>query len=330
MDHQAQTPFAKAVQQARIQAGISQAELARKANTSIRTISRLESKGHTPGYKIIAKISQALNVDVGNLLPNEQAIAISHHVDPGPSNVEDTNSLFERIFYTLETQDVHHVLICVSILGLPVAETDDYFLEHNMGKLLEQEQATLAIFSPYGRVDDYSLLQRLNAAWQNVLRGRIRDLAEEYARRATSRRQQNLAGETQQQEEPLKLPCGVWLFESKLPNWPVVPPVEPFCLTAAFIRYFRSGPTTSSYTPYTHIRNLDTFGMLVKHPHRTQPEWYEFSKPEQDVSMFWAHYFASALEVLEPNHLLSNQETSLEEPDCHFWELEDLTESTNS
>jgi len=54
---------------AREAAGLTREELARRAETSTSTIARMELQGHTPGGRVIANISAALDISPAQLLP---------------------------------------------------------------------------------------------------------------------------------------------------------------------------------------------------------------------------------------------------------------------
>jgi transcriptional regulator with XRE-family HTH domain len=61
--------FAQRLREIRIQAGMTQAELARLAGVSVTYVSQLESADTAPGIDLVARLAQALGKSITELLP---------------------------------------------------------------------------------------------------------------------------------------------------------------------------------------------------------------------------------------------------------------------
>ena len=61
-----------AIREARRAQGLSQQKLANDAQTSIRTIVRIELEGADPGANIVARVAQALGVSMDSLFTDDK------------------------------------------------------------------------------------------------------------------------------------------------------------------------------------------------------------------------------------------------------------------
>ena len=64
-----------AIREARRAQGLSQQRLANDAQTSIRTIVRIELEGADPGANIVARIAKVLGVSMDSIFTEEEAVA---------------------------------------------------------------------------------------------------------------------------------------------------------------------------------------------------------------------------------------------------------------
>jgi transcriptional regulator with XRE-family HTH domain len=64
--------FADRLRELRILRGISQAELAAKAEVSVSYVSELESGETSPGLDLVARLAKGLGTTLGELLPDEE------------------------------------------------------------------------------------------------------------------------------------------------------------------------------------------------------------------------------------------------------------------
>ena len=64
-----------AIREARRAQGLSQQKLANDAQTSIRTIVRIELEGADPGANIVARIAKVLGVSMDSIFTEEEAVA---------------------------------------------------------------------------------------------------------------------------------------------------------------------------------------------------------------------------------------------------------------
>lgn len=62
--------FARRLRELRVERGMTQADLARRANVTATYVSKLESAGAAPGIDLVEKLAVALGVGVADLIPN--------------------------------------------------------------------------------------------------------------------------------------------------------------------------------------------------------------------------------------------------------------------
>src|SRR5205823_246247 len=65
--------FARRLKELRVERGMTQADLAKRAEVTATYVSKLESAGAAPGIDLVQKLATALGTDVADLLPSAPA-----------------------------------------------------------------------------------------------------------------------------------------------------------------------------------------------------------------------------------------------------------------
>lgn len=69
--HEIVARFGSRLRQVRVQRGMSQAQLAERAQASVAYVGRLERGGAAPGIDLVARLAAALGVRAAELMPDE-------------------------------------------------------------------------------------------------------------------------------------------------------------------------------------------------------------------------------------------------------------------
>ena len=102
--------FADRLRELRILRGISQAELAAKAEVSVSYVSELESGETSPGIDLVARLAKGLGTTLGELLPDEE---------DAPDGLKELQERTRRMVdELLKTADREALLTLAPILSL--------------------------------------------------------------------------------------------------------------------------------------------------------------------------------------------------------------------
>ena len=90
--------FARRLRELRVQRGLTQAELAKRAEVTTTYVSKLESAGAAPGIDLVEKLATALGVAPAELIPGESP------ADPEAVAREQAKHLFDSLMKTADPQ----------------------------------------------------------------------------------------------------------------------------------------------------------------------------------------------------------------------------------
>ncbi len=90
--------FARRLKELRVERGMTQAELAEKADVTATYVSKLESAGAAPGIDLVEKLAVALGVGVTDLIP------LTEPADTLAVPREQARVLFEALVKTADSQ----------------------------------------------------------------------------------------------------------------------------------------------------------------------------------------------------------------------------------
>ena len=90
--------FARRLRELRVQRGMTQAELARRAEVTATYVSKLESAGAAPGIDLVEKLATALGVAFADLIPSPQP------ADPSAVAREQAQDLFGTLMRAADPQ----------------------------------------------------------------------------------------------------------------------------------------------------------------------------------------------------------------------------------
>jgi transcriptional regulator with XRE-family HTH domain len=100
--------FATRLKDQRLALGLTQAEVARRADVTVNYVGRLEAAGAAPGIDLLDRLAKALGTTVAELLPSNPA--------PDPTKVlrEEAKRLFESL---VESADRNTLQMLVPLLA---------------------------------------------------------------------------------------------------------------------------------------------------------------------------------------------------------------------
>src|SRR5262245_24373934 len=90
--------FARRLRELRVERGLTQADLAKRAEVTATYVSKLESAGAAPGIDLVEKLATALGVGLADLIPSKQP------GDPEAVAREQAKHLFEALMKTADLQ----------------------------------------------------------------------------------------------------------------------------------------------------------------------------------------------------------------------------------
>ena len=90
--------FARRLKELRVERGMTQAELAERAEVTTTYVSKLENAGAAPGIDLVQKLATALGVGVNSLFPDESPD------DPTAVSREQARHLFDALLKVADAQ----------------------------------------------------------------------------------------------------------------------------------------------------------------------------------------------------------------------------------
>lgn len=90
--------FARRLKELRVERGMTQAELAEKADVTATYVSKLESAGAAPGIDLVEKLAVALGVGITDLIP------LAMPAEPLAVPREQARALFDALIKTADGQ----------------------------------------------------------------------------------------------------------------------------------------------------------------------------------------------------------------------------------
>jgi transcriptional regulator with XRE-family HTH domain len=90
--------FARRLRELRVERGMTQTDLARRARVTATYISKLESAGAAPGIDLVDKLASALGVGVNDLIRS------MNDIDPSVVSREQARTLFESLLKKADQQ----------------------------------------------------------------------------------------------------------------------------------------------------------------------------------------------------------------------------------
>src|SRR5689334_2386475 len=90
--------FAARLRELRVERGMTQAEVARRAKVTTTYVSKLESAGAAPGIDLVEKLATALGVGITDLIPSPTT------ADPSAVSREQARDLFDTLLTLADQQ----------------------------------------------------------------------------------------------------------------------------------------------------------------------------------------------------------------------------------